>query len=1067
MNGSSGETVITRIPWRSRLGRWALAFGVLCLAYQLYAFLVVPWVEPSVATRAASHVFRSGQSTGDSHPELAQLFPPEAWERNDPMVLETDGGMLLFQDYQTADDGKLVLSPCTVVFFSQLPNKSGSSPGKAESNRNPTGGRPIVLKAPERAVLNFSGSLNLGRAEFGKLKGALLEGEITIFSPPTAPDVDDGLFIVTRNVQILPNQIWTPHDVQLRYGENRGSGRDLSIKLASQEDDEKPESGNSLVNAVESLELVHVDRLSFLLPSSQLEESEKPDRSAADRQVFAVTEDDAENIPVEITCHGPFQFDFQNWVASFEDHVDVIRVNRQAAEDRLNCQQLKIYFDPADPADTSEQSPGEPVAQAPPRSSSPKPRRIVAIGLPAVLQAPTWQTSAHGHRLEYDFHTRRILLEDDQRAEFTHRQHHVVSPKLEYEMSAEPLQLGRLWASGPGNYRGATDGEDRKSIEAAWSGQLRLQPQDGLHVMSILDGAEMTLRQPSVDEAGAPGAVQIVGQFAAKKLFLWLANVEGVAPSTPETDPPDKQIRPVKMLADGQVTVKSPQLNGDTQRLEVWFDHPPAPRPNPASTSLVLAQPNREATSDGRRSGLPLSEPPPTEPQSPWSTTNDRQYEFHGGLVRLRILMAEDEPQIREATVTEQVRLTQRDGRSGQQTLMITGQTLQLRMDQLRRAAVDIHGSPARVMAEQTLLEGAALHVSQRENRMWADGPGRMRLPSQSPGAKQAMPSQVPLWVSWQGGMDFNGQVARFLRKVEVRGVNKLNNGNSVHFVGLGEQLHAKMNRYVEMQRSPQSTDLEVIEIRFLGDVHVENQTFEPTGAIASHDHMQIRDFVLDRPSGKFHALGPGWIISRHVDNGTLAKSLGTAQSSSAPGDGAPQLSYLRVDFENGVAGDIYRREVEFGDFVRTVYGPIASWSAVLDPDNPAGIGPQGMILTCQRMIIAQMGQAGLQSLELKALGNTHVESAEFTARGDRLSYSAAKDQLILEGIGRSFAVLEQRVLPGQRPSGSVAQKIIYFPRSGLMEVEGGRSIDYSHFSSPTAQSPQLRSSVPTRNVRQ
>jgi hypothetical protein len=315
--------------------------------------------------------------------------------------------------------------------------------------------------------------------------------------------------------------------------------------------------------------------------------------------------------------------------------------------------------------------------------------------------------------------------------------------------------------------------------------------------------------------------------------------------------------------------------------------------------------------------------------------------------------------------------------------------------------------------------------------------------------------------------MDFNGQVAHFLRQVEIRGVNRLQDGKTLHFVGQGQQLQAKMNRYVEFQGASQTNDLDVSEVRFLGDVQVENQMFGPGNDIASQDEMRMRDFVLDRSSGKFQAAGPGWIISRHVDNGQLAQSLGrTRTGPPAPRAGTPRLSFLRVDFEHGVVGDINRREVEFGELVQAVYGPVASWSASLDPDDPAGVGPHGMILTCQRMILAQMGQGGLESIELKALGNTYVEGSQYAARGDRLSYSAIKDQLILEGIGRGFAVLEQRGQIGQRPSTSTAQRIIFFPRSGQIEVEGVRSIDYTHVDSPTARSPQTSSPLAPGDVR-
>ena len=60
---------------------------------------------------------------------------------------------------------------------------------------------------------------------------------------------------------------------------------------------------------------------------------------------------------------------------------------------------------------------------------------------------------------------------------------------------------------------------------------------------------------------------------------------------------------------------------------------------------------------------------------------------------------------------------------------------------------------------------------------MWTAGPGRMRLPARAAAAKQPAPdsetpvASSPIWISWQGGMDFDGQLVRFLEQVEVSAI--------------------------------------------------------------------------------------------------------------------------------------------------------------------------------------------------------------------------------------------------------------------------------------------------------
>ena len=47
---------------------------------------------------------------------------------------------------------------------------------------------------------------------------------------------------------------------------------------------------------------------------------------------------------VNVTCQGPFRFDFQKSVATLEDRVDIVHNNLDGPGDQLNCDRLQIYF---------------------------------------------------------------------------------------------------------------------------------------------------------------------------------------------------------------------------------------------------------------------------------------------------------------------------------------------------------------------------------------------------------------------------------------------------------------------------------------------------------------------------------------------------------------------------------------------------------------------------------------------------------------------------------------------------------------------------------------------------
>jgi hypothetical protein len=471
------------------------------------------------------------------------------------------------------------------------------------------------------------------------------------------------------------------------------------------------------------------------------------------------------------------------------------------------------------------------------------------------------------------------------------------------------------------------------------------------------------------------------------------------------------------------------------------------------------ATPNTDlapAASEPVFKGLPL--------ETPIDKDSDKKLELDGDWIRLRLLMSQPRPKVREATIVGNVQLAQTTPLPGPQPLRITGEMLQLRTDPLDRSTVDVSGTPARVQVQGLSLEGSSLHVSQRENRLWASGPGKMKLPTrerprdgaQNPSSPPAL--QTPIWISWQGGMDFDGQRTRFEKQVEVRGIQTTRQGERMHLVAVGEELQAHFNRYVAFEKQPRQDDLDVVAIRFFGEVFTENQTYNAQEVMTSHDRIMMRDMVLDRTTGEFSATGPGWIISTRLDQsgkGPLlpggavpAKPLGAPDSS--------RLVYLRVDFQNGIEGNMEKQEARFQHFVRAVYSPVQSWGQTIDPDQPGGLGPQGIAMTCRELTVSETSAAGQRGVELSAVGNTLVEGAAFTARAQRLTYTQAKELLVLDGEN-GVAQLQQKTRPGQRPNTFVGKKIMYWIATGLAEVEGAQQLDFSHVGAQDLPQARIR----------
>ncbi len=81
---------------------------------------------------------------------------------------------------------------------------------------------------------------------------------------------------------------------------------------------------------------------------------------------------------------------------------------------------------------------------------------------------------------------------------------------------------------GPASIKANSATNPIRRLTARWCGVLELQPQEGLHVLSIVEGADITWNG--------------MGNFAADELYVWLAEVPVPEPAVnplPPQDPAD------------------------------------------------------------------------------------------------------------------------------------------------------------------------------------------------------------------------------------------------------------------------------------------------------------------------------------------------------------------------------------------------------------------------------------------------------------------------------------------------------------------------------------------------
>jgi hypothetical protein len=316
----------------------------------------------------------------------------------------------------------------------------------------------------------------------------------------------------------------------------------------------------------------------------------------------------------------------------------------------------------------------------------------------------------------------------------------------------------------------------------------------------------------------------------------------------------------------------------------------------------------------------------------------------------------------------------------------------------------------------------------------------------------QPLPSPQEIVVDWFRSMDFDGLRAHFVGGVDVRGTDQRMRS---------EELNVELTRRVDLSNSSAAGPVEIRKLLASGNVLIENRELNEQ-RLMSISYLQVPHAQIDRPTGELRAGGPGRLITlregfRSNLNLASASAPGSPAASASASTSAAQATaaetteaktFLQVDYQREISGNLYRKIVEFADRVKVIYGPVLSWNESLSADSP--LRANDVLLSCDRLTVAQTAlvTGGPPMMDLIAQGNTYVEGQTFTARGERVSYQQSKELLVLEGTGRSNAVLSHQPRVGAPRSDTTARKILYWIRTGRAELDDAQYLDLSNLGS-------------------
>jgi len=1007
-----------------RLLRVGGSFAIVLTVYWAYALLAVPWIEPSVDLQHDRPIDEGDRQrlrpTAARVRELKSLFHADAWELANPKILESERLKLLMQDYRNLGDGRVEITPCTLIF---LPEEPADDP--VERHR-----RAIVLEARQGAILRFDEPIDPLRGKIGRPIGGELVGKITIRSQGQTTSPEDDLLIVTRDVELTQRHVWTPHEVEFQWGRSHGRGRRLHIELL--EEKRRPGSGREgpSIAGIKLFELKEIDRVHVELAGvrealSRAKNDDKPDRQ---KPLSALAEQ-----PIELKCRGPFAFDVPGKRATLKDQVDLWRIHPDGPSDQLSCELLTLHFVDRE---------GEPAAdggEGKASSASLKDRlgdslalkleRIEALGDPVIVSLPSRQASARGRRLEYDALEQHVRLDGGDEVMLKQGENEVHARSVDYRAGPDG-QPGEVYAKGPGWMRGRMDDRPEEHIEARWNKLLEIRPQHDNHLVSLTGGS--ALRYSGI------------GQLDAKEIHFWVRQTEEKSAER------NRDFQPDRMLARGDVHVSSEKLSCVVEEMKIWFEQTTvaaAPMSNPVGRSSTSSHTIVGRSVSPSYTTVP-SRPPFVRHMSYHTPARGQHFEVLGRQLLGEVLIAGGrQVALSELTIRDGVKLVETEtARPDEQPVSVEGDFVQVVDADKPHAAVTVTGEPAAFAGRGLALRGPRIHLDRGANRLSIDGAGRMdvRLDRDLEGRPLSAPSN--LQVDFSRAMLFDGRTAEFSDVVRATAPNAQLDTQTL------KVQFQKPIRFSDRQAAERA-EVERVECR--GGALMQSRTYE-AGKQVGEEWIEVADLAIHVLTGDVKASGPGWLtsvrrgIANPIAGGNLSEK-GAAESAATEPDAGPpedRRSGLHIRFEGSAAGNFQRRDLTFYNRVQTAFAPVDGWTEKLPVDDPDALPVGGVAMQCDRLGVHEMAApiSGRPAMELEAAENVVVEGriadGYFTARSVRMTYTEDKGLLVLEGNGHTPAELFRQQQIGGPQSRLAAGRIMYWPKTNRFMFNDPQAVE-------------------------
>lgn len=949
--------------------------ALTCVAV-VYARFTRPLLQVTAMPAAAFEHMEPPAPSPEFSSMAERFLSSQPWAVDAPYRHRDDSSFIYTQRYVPGNDGKSVLLKPFAAVLSDVTDTEG-------------GERPVTLVA-DAAQVDFLTKLNDREFDAGRMTSGQLMGEVRIEGP-------NGLLVIGRNffVSESSKRIWSDEIVRFRYGTSRGYGRGIEIRLAMPAE----ESDKGLL-AVDGIRTVRVreDVVLRLMDDNERRREKKP-------------------VEIQVSSEGHLEFDLETNIANLERGVVVKYPAQSDQADTLKCDTLGIQFqernEAVDPGAADEKS----------RSRKLDPVQLMAQGHVELQSLENGLLVTQVTDLTYLLEERIIELANT--IEFSSG----MGPTMRVVQDTSRIQCRRLvlvhdednqitsaLIRGPGSLRSLDSDTNRVTATASWTNEMRLEPDPTTVGRQILRMAgKATIVQPAQRS-----------RMSADVMRLWFVQAEekkGSAGSSSVSGLESiRSFQPVRLIAEHNVDLRTPQMSGPTDRLTIDFE--------PAQPLVRAADPSFRVASFGSGENR--------------DKLKDIDETFR---VTANSIYARVRPGTKQVkTETPEVRL-EGDVRvdSYKENLL----SLQLRGDQLRilqdkagSQAMRLVGNPkklASVRQKDRTISGLSIYLDRAANEAEVVGKGGMQVlvDKDLEGKPLAVPQ--PLEIVWNKDMRFDGRVVDLSGQVTAR----LGSDKTQQQELICPRMKIHFSKQIDFTKSMAGGNerelgklLKTIEC--LDGVIVNNFKFSQ-GRIIEERHAKFRDLTLDQESGDTTATGPGWITSWTQDRPRLSRAVSARANASASARQA-NWNYTRIDYTGVLEGNYRDRMSTFKKNVRIIYGEVDRLSQVIDPDATPDfeMPDQAVRIKCDQLQVSQREiSKGTKTIELLGTGNTKMEGRKVVAQADEVRYDEYKELSTLVVRGNRTGTIWQRDNIGSKWRSAPFRRVDYSHRRQQIKATG------------------------------